>query len=135
MRAILSVGAILILGVVLFAACEPAPPVDAEAVWGPPPAPLERLEIDGVKIEGNDREGFVFAGTCVRAMFLEVGDVRILGTTCHVVDGVEWAYDPKTGTWSEYEGRRLITPPRRRTRQLPEKRPGPHPRELQPILR
>lgn len=58
--------------------------------------------VDGHKLVKKPEDGwYYFEGTDVRAMFLTIGDNRILGTSTRMIDGEEHAYDPVAKTWSK----------------------------------
>lgn len=63
-----------------------------------PPDPESEIEIAGHKLDRNYYGGpYYFAGTKVRAGWMELGDECILGVT---EQRISYEYDPKSKTWS-----------------------------------
>lgn len=65
----------------------------------------KQVEIAGHSIDIRGKTGY-FAGTNVRAMWIEIGDDPkdwALGTTGEDRDGIRWEYDPANDRWHEAE--------------------------------
>lgn len=85
---------------------EPGNPWPGQSMPGPLVAPglaEEPVIVAGFEMVSDGHSNYYFKGTNVRAMWLEVGNSKILADTTQQVGDVEWMYNPIRKEWEIYE--------------------------------